>query len=302
MPARLLQRGKFSIRFDAEARHLARDLSSARAAAQEEAQLRESQSSQWTAERLRVSLRTKFQEKLSVLFRIANRMHVFEGNDHTVKVIVPASGLVTALEPVLLACDGTWIAHGSGNADREMWTQTISSAVPPDHPSYTLRRVWLAEEEKGYYEGFSNEGLWPLCHIAHTRPIFRPGGLDVLPARQSAVRRRSIAGNGGDPNRRLLVQDYHFAYSPHGEGVATGCASGGLLAYSVAQSRGVRHLPMAARTGRRTSGRRSHRFSHPNALQQFPRDGGSRRRKHSRSGTVSLSTARAISPRAPLPN
>jgi len=89
-----------------------------------------------------------------------------------VQVIVPASGLVTALEPVLLATDGTWIAHGSGNADREVVDAKDHLRVPPDHPSYTLRRVWLsAEEEKGYYEGFANEGIWPLCHIAHTRPI-----------------------------------------------------------------------------------------------------------------------------------
>jgi len=92
-----------------------------------------------------------------------------------IETIVPASGVVTALEPVLLACDGTWIAHGSGTADRDTVDANDHLRVPPGHPSYTLRRVWLStEEEKGYYQGFANEGLWPLCHIAHTRPTFRP--------------------------------------------------------------------------------------------------------------------------------
>ena len=91
-----------------------------------------------------------------------------------VEAIVPASGLVTALEPVLRACDGTWVAHGNGDADRETVDQHDRLRVPPEDPRYTLRRVWLSkEEEEGYYYGFANEGLWPLCHIAHTRPVFR---------------------------------------------------------------------------------------------------------------------------------
>src|SRR5260370_18497456 len=85
--------------------------------------------------------------------------------------IIPASGVVTALEPVLLACNGTWVANGSGSADREVVDMDDRLPVPPDHPRYTLPPVWLSDEgDKGYYEGFSNEGLWPLCHIAHTRP------------------------------------------------------------------------------------------------------------------------------------
>ena len=86
----------------------------------------------------------------------------------------PASGLVSALEPVIRACGGTWIAHGSGNADRETVDHDDKIRVPPDAPSYTLRRIWISEEEQdGYYYGFANEGLWPLCHIAFVRPQFR---------------------------------------------------------------------------------------------------------------------------------
>ena len=158
--------GEYFDQIHTEVKHLANALNTARAAAQEEAQLRESQSSVWTAERLRVSLRNKLGAK--PLFVVSNRepyMHVFREKEKAVQMIVPASGLVTALEPVLQACNGTWIANGSGNADREVVDEHDPLQVPPDRPSYILRRVWLTkEEESGYYEGFSNEGLWQRGH------------------------------------------------------------------------------------------------------------------------------------------
>src|SRR5262249_10925163 len=133
-----------------EVTHLARDLNAARATAEAEARLRDSHASLWTAERLRVSLSNKLQDK--ALFVISNRepyMHVYaNSNNNAVQAIVPASGLVTALEPVLLATEGTWIAHGSGNADRETVDARDHLRVPPDRPQYTLRRVWLSAEEE----------------------------------------------------------------------------------------------------------------------------------------------------------
>jgi trehalose-6-phosphate synthase len=205
--------GEMFDQIHAEARHLARDLSYARAAAQEEAQLRESQLSQWTAERLRVSLQSKLQG--DALFVVSNRepyMHVFDEKDGSIRVLVPASGLVTALEPVLQACEGTWIANGSGNADREVINDRDQLRVPPHHPTYTLRRVWLSEEEdRGYYEGFSNEGLWPLCHIAHTRPLFRPGDWMYYQRINRRFADAALAEMEGTQSPVLLVQDYHFA-------------------------------------------------------------------------------------------
>ncbi len=199
-----------------EVTHLAQDLNAARATAEQEARLRDTHSSLWTAERLRVSLRSKLRDK--PLYVVSNRepcMHVYNEKDHSIGYIVPASGLVTALQPVLIACDGTWIAHGSGSADREAVDERDHLRVPPDHPSYTLRRVWLSdEEEKGYYEGFSNEGLWPLCHIAHTRPTFRPE--DWL--RYQQVNRKFadavLEEMEGTDSPILLAQDYHFALLP----------------------------------------------------------------------------------------
>jgi trehalose-6-phosphate synthase len=199
-----------------EVTHLARDLSTARASAEEEARLRDTGASLWTAERLRVSLQHKLHG--APLFVVSNRepyMHVREGRDKPISTIVPASGLVTALEPVLLACNGTWVAAGSGTADREVVDVHDRLRVPPDDPSYTLRRVWMTDEEdKGYYEGFSNEGLWPLCHIAHTRPVFRPD--DWL--HYQRINRRFadvvLEEMEGTESPILLAQDYHFALLP----------------------------------------------------------------------------------------
>ena len=198
-----------------EVTHLARDLNTARATAEEEARLRDTGASLWTGERLRVSLQNKLNG--TPLFVVSNRepyMHV-HGDNGSLNVLVPASGLVTALEPVLLACRGTWIANGSGNADREVVDKNDRLQVPPDFPTYTLRRVWLTdEEEHGFYEGFSNEGLWPLCHIAHTRPVFRP---DDWIQYQRINRRFAdvvLQEMEGTESPILLAQDYHFALLP----------------------------------------------------------------------------------------
>ena len=199
-----------------EVKHLALDLTAARASAEEEARLRDSNASVWTAERLRVSLRNKLQEK--PLFVVSNRepyLNVYREKDNSVELIIPASGVVTAIEPVLLACDGTWIAHGSGSADREFSDEYDRQRVPPERPSYTLRRVWLSsEEEKGYYQGFANEGLWPLCHIAHTRPVFRPEDWVQYQRVNRRFANAVLQEMEGTESPIVLLQDYHFALLP----------------------------------------------------------------------------------------
>ncbi|HEY6442249.1 MAG TPA: trehalose-6-phosphate synthase [Candidatus Acidoferrales bacterium] len=208
-----LPKEDFLAPFSQEVVNFARSLAEARAAATEEARLRETGQSLWTPERLRVSLQRKLK---GALFVVSNRepyIHLHRGKN--IEISVPASGVVTALEPVLRACDGTWIAHGSGDADREMVDEQDRLRVPPDKPEYTLRRVWLSpEEEAGYYYGFSNEGLWPLCHIAHTRPTFRTSDWQSY---QQANRKFAAAVLDELQNSQhplLLVQDYHFALLP----------------------------------------------------------------------------------------
>ena len=131
-----------------------------------------------------------------------------------VEIHRPASGLVTAVEPVMRACSGTWIAHGSGSADRETVDRHDRVPVPPDRPEYTLRRIWLTrEEENGYYYGFANEGLWPLCHIAHVRPIFRSSDWQQY----VAINQRfadAVVREAASDDPVVLVQDYHLALLP----------------------------------------------------------------------------------------
>jgi len=192
----------------------AESLSAARTAAEKEAQLREAAESVWTADRLSVHIRSRLNE--SRLFVVSNRepyTHVHQGR--SVQAIVPASGLVTALEPVLRASDGTWIAHGSGDADRETVDRFDRLRVPPEDPKYTLRRVWLTkEEEEGYYYGFSNEGLWPLCHIAHTRPLFRTSDWEHYRNANEKFAEAVLKEMKGVEQPVLLAQDYHFALLP----------------------------------------------------------------------------------------
>jgi trehalose 6-phosphate synthase len=168
----------------------------------------------WSPQRLKQTLVRHFPgEKVVVLANREPYIHQRQP-DGTIKVMHPASGLVTAVEPVLRACSGVWVAHGSGSADRDVVDQNDHIRVPPGEESYDLRRVWLTpDEERGYYYGLANEGLWPLCHLAHARPIFRSEDW----ATYQAVNRRFAdavckESSGDDPV--VLVQDYHFALAP----------------------------------------------------------------------------------------
>jgi trehalose 6-phosphate synthase len=192
----------------------AESLNTARTAAEREARLRVESQAHWTAERLTAELRNRMGD--GRLFVVSNRepyMHIRDGK--SVRVSVPPSGLVTALEPVLCACDGTWLAHGSGSADKESVDRHDRLRVPLEDQRYTLRRIWLSkEEEEGYYYGFANEGLWPLCHIAHTRPTFRASDWKQY----QAVNRKfadALCEEMKDTEKPIvLVQDYHFALLP----------------------------------------------------------------------------------------
>ena len=167
----------------------------------------------WTPEKLRVLLHEELAgDEVLVVSNREPYLHVRTSKG--VEVQRPASGLVTAVEPVMRACSGTWIAHGSGSADREVVDRSDRVPVPPGNPAYTLRRVWLSkEEEQGYYYGFANEGLWPLCHIAHVRPVFRSSDWEQY----EAVNQRfadAVVKEAHTDDPVVLVQDYHFALLP----------------------------------------------------------------------------------------
>jgi trehalose 6-phosphate synthase len=175
--------------------------------------LRDEAQVNWSPEALRTILKNDLQGE-EVLILSNREPYIHDKRNGKVIVKRPASGLVTALEPVMRACSGTWIAHGSGSADRETVDRHDHVAVPPDKPAYQLRRIWLSpEQERGYYYGFSNSGLWPLCHIAHVRPSFRSDDYESY----EHVNRKfadAVLAEARTRDPIVLVQDYHFALVP----------------------------------------------------------------------------------------
>jgi trehalose-6-phosphate synthase len=167
----------------------------------------------WTGDRLRMLLHTQLRGEQVIV--VSNREpYIHEHSPQGIVVKRPASGLVTAVEPVMRACSGIWIAHGSGSADRDVVDRFDRVPVPPGHQDYQLRRIWLTpEEEQGYYYGFANEGMWPLCHVAHVRPVFRESDWEAYKRVNQRFADAVVAeARGEDPV--VLVQDYHFALLP----------------------------------------------------------------------------------------
>lgn len=193
---------------------LAESLKRARASAETEARLRNINESLWTAERLADCVRSQLNG--SNLFVVSNREpYIHNRSGKEIAVTVPASGVVTAIEPILCACNGTWVAHGSGDADLETVDVSSRLQVPPEEPRYTLRRVWLnTEQEDGYYYGFANEGIWPLCHIAHTRPMFRTSDWEQYQIVNEKFADALVEEIGSEQHPVVLIQDYHFALLP----------------------------------------------------------------------------------------
>jgi trehalose-6-phosphate synthase len=197
-----------------EIENIAKAMNEAKATAKEEAQLRTSAEAIWTPERLKAEIEILLQKKKMIV--VSNRepyMHIHDGKE--IKCIVPASGLITAMEPILKASSGLWIASGTGDADKETADKHGKLEVPPEEPKYTLKRLWLTkEEEKHFYYGFSNEGLWPLCHIAHTRPTFRNDDWKFYKKVNENFARAVLDETKDEEQPFILIQDFHFALLP----------------------------------------------------------------------------------------
>lgn len=148
------------------------------------------------------------------LIVVSNREpYVHELTDGEIHWVRPASGLVTAVDPIMRAIGGTWIAHGSGSADRKVVDPDGRVMVPPDRPRYALRRVWLTEEEeRGYYYGFANETLWPLCHVVYVRPTFRSRDWEHYKAVNAHFCRAVL--EEAPAKATVWVHDYHLALLP----------------------------------------------------------------------------------------
>ena len=198
-----------------EVEQVALSLRVARRSLIEDAQERVGKEDLWTEKRLRDLVIAKLGE--NSLFVVSNRepyLHVFDAERNETRVMFPASGVVTAIDPILRACGGTWVAHGSGNADRRFVNSRNKLGVPTGDERYILKRVWLTkEEEEGYYYGFSNEGLWPLCHVTHTRPIFREEDWQMY-RKVNEKFADALIEELPAKNPFVFIQDYHFTLLP----------------------------------------------------------------------------------------
>lgn len=197
-----------------EVSYLAKSLAVARARAEKTSGLSAHSEPPWTAQRLKEQMSAELDGKKLVL--VSNREpYIHEKDGSGIRCVVPAGGLVTALDPVMRVCDGLWIAHGSGDADRETVDDNDTLRVPPGGPAYTLKRIWLTkEEEDGYYYGFANEGLWPLCHITHNRPEFRLKDWTIYREVNEKFAASLLSEIAGEESPLVLVQDYHLALLP----------------------------------------------------------------------------------------
>jgi trehalose 6-phosphate synthase len=135
-------------------------------------------------------------------------------DDGVLRVQRSTGGLVTAVEPIVDACAGTWVAHGDANAGTAGANTIAGPEMLPANTRYRLRHVRLSEEEHhGFYAGFANEALWPLCHAVHVKPVFRTS--DFRYYRIANQRFADAAVQEAFGSRPLvLVQDYHFALAP----------------------------------------------------------------------------------------
>ncbi|MGQ0634108.1 MAG: alpha,alpha-trehalose-phosphate synthase (UDP-forming) [Planctomycetaceae bacterium] len=167
----------------------------------------------WTRERLEEVARERLAGARLIV--VANRepyQHYF--GDDGVQCRRPAGGLTAALDPVMRTCGGVWVAHGSGEADREAVDEHDRVRVPPGDEEYTLRRVWLSKaEEQGYYYGLSNDALWPLCHIAYMRPHFDSHDWEQYRRVNQKFADAVLEEIGSEP-AMVFVQDYHFTLLP----------------------------------------------------------------------------------------
>lgn len=166
-----------------------------------------------TRETLQQVIRRTLRDRRVVV--VSNRepyIHTYQNGQ--VRVQRPASGLTVALDPVMRATGGVWVAHGSGDADSRVTDAQNRVRVPPDRPAYTLKRVWLTKgQEEGYYYGFANSALWPLCHIAYRRPLFRQSDWESY-RDVNQLFAEAVVEEVGQERAFVFIQDYHLALLP----------------------------------------------------------------------------------------
>lgn len=148
------------------------------------------------------------------LIVISNREpYVHEYNGEHIDCSVPTGGVVAAIDPVMQAAKGTWIAWGSGDADQDCSDAKGCVRVPPTAPQYTLRRIWLTQKEvNDYYLGFSNRVIWPVCHLFQENAQFKKNYWEVYKSVNQKF--AEAAAEELEAGGRVFIQDVHFSLVP----------------------------------------------------------------------------------------
>src|SRR3989338_8072572 len=163
----------------------------------------------WTKSDLQKLVQEKLGDYLFCV--VSNRqpyIHVFKKG--RIECQRGVGGVISALDPIMQTCQGTWVAYGNGQADRHVTDNQGKLMVPEGSPRYTLKRVWLTkEEELGYYYGYSNEVLWPISHTAFRRPIFRREDWEHY-KKVNEKFARAVMEEVGNKKAFVWIQDYHL--------------------------------------------------------------------------------------------
>ena len=167
----------------------------------------------WNKESLRRLVQREMGEYRLVV--VSNRQpYIHEIVEGELSYVVPSGGVTTAIDPIMQESGGTWVAYGGGKGDWDAVDAKNRIMVPADDPAYTLRLVRLTEEEEqGYYDGFSNTALWPLCHNAYTEPVFKLDDWETYKSVNRKFARQVLDEIGGQP-AAVFTQDYHLAMLP----------------------------------------------------------------------------------------
>lgn len=167
----------------------------------------------WNRERLQKLAARSFNSS-KVIVVSCRAPYVHEHRDGRIECIAPAGGLTAALKPIMAAVGGAWIAQASGSADRETASKAGRLWVPPEKPSFELRRLWISPELRdGHYAGLSNQGLWPLCHNVYHRPIFRESDWNAY-RRVNEIFAEAVLEEAQGKPAIVFIQDYQFALLP----------------------------------------------------------------------------------------
>jgi trehalose 6-phosphate synthase/phosphatase len=155
------------------------------------------------------------EERLIVVSNREPYEHRWAEDVGDIEVKQPAGGLISALDPLMQEVGGVWVAWGSGDADAVVVDAQDRVAVPPDAPRYTLRRLWLDRRDvHGYYLGFANQLLWPLCHLRPALTRVRARHWE----RYRRVNRRfadAVLDEARGAKAVVWFHDYHLALVPY---------------------------------------------------------------------------------------